>query len=327
MQSMSNQELINKGVPTSLFLPGTQYWKNNRTYKANSAILNFDEITTNSLGSSIRLDATQGNSFFESGISFGAKAIQMSSGDDTIRATARTGVKLGEEGLLIEGAGYSFFSPTAASLNLGGGKNFIAIGGANNNWANGLVVGGQLIGGSGVDSIRATGTYSGIGVSGLLKTDAGDDVIDGKTMNGESAVHVDNSGRIEMGAGNDRITVRGGNRSFYINGSVSMGDGKDLITGKSLHVHSYATAVVDMGAGDDTISAPLISAGNARLQFGSGADKLTVRPGTYNASAGANGTFILSGGGIEASIQELEFLVSSATGNTYAFKVGSIDIA
>lgn len=325
---MSNQDLIDRGAPRSLFLPGNQYWRGNRRFTARSTIFNADQVTTNPSGSSITLNASQ-ESMLEAGITFAARRVQMSSRNDSIRAQARTGLNLSNSGLEIEGRGDSYLSQTPASLIMGDGRNSIAIGGGRNNWQIGMRIGtGALLSaGTGRDTFRAIGTDVGIRVVGRIESGGGNDSLTGRSLSGDSAIHVDNPGTIDMGPGNDRLIGRGGSRPIYINGNVVMGAGRDVITGRSLHVNSSSIATIDMGAGNDSILSPLVSANGARLDFGSGTDRLVVRPGTYNAQTMENGSIMLSGNGIsDAVITGLEFLVSSTTGVETRFADGALNI-
>jgi Ca2+-binding RTX toxin-like protein len=326
---MTNQDFINKGVPSSLFLPGTKYWKKKRTFSARGGIWNFDSVTTNKKGSSILLDASEDSILGGAGLNFGASRVQMSAGNDSIRAVARSGVRLSQIGFEIQGERDTYFSPTPGSVVMGNGNNTIEIGGENNNWEVGIRVGikALLQGGSGKDLIRTSGLSQGISVSGTIELGEGNDTVESTSLGGDSSLHIDNTGRIDTGGGDDILIGRGGSRSIYINGTLVMGNGNDLITGDSLHVNSSTGALVDMGAGDDIISAPLDSANGARFDFGTGNDKLTVRPGNYTISGTANSGTVLSGGGIiDVVVDGLEFLVSSASGREYAYAPGLITV-
>lgn len=326
---MSNQDFINKGVPSSVFLPGSKYWKKKRTFSARGGIWNFDSVTTNKKGSSILLDASEDSILGGAGLSFGASRVQMSAGSDSIRAVARSGARLSQIGFAIQGERDTYFSPTPGSVIMGNGNNTIKISGENNNWETGMRVGvnALLQGGSGKDAIRSTGAIKGILVAGSIQLGEGDDVLEGKTIGGENGVHIDNSGRVDTGEGNDVLNGNGGSRSIYVNGALLMGGGNDLVTGQSLHVNSSTNALVDMGAGDDIISAPLDSANGARFDFGTGIDRLTVRPGNYTIGGTANGGTVLSGGGIvDAEVIGLEFLVSSSSGREFAYTPGLIAV-
>lgn len=326
---MVNQDLIKAGFPSESVLPGSDYWKKYRTFSARSSIWNFDAITTNKKGSSIILDASEKDVFASGGISLGANTVQMSSNDDQIKVSARKGIKLSQVGLEIQGAGDTYFSPTPASLLMGSGKNSIIIGGDESNWDIGIRIGTRalLAGGSGADAIRAHGLIQGISVTGTIQLGAGNDVLEGISMGGENGVHINNSGRVEMGEGDDIIIGSGGSRSIYVNGAIDMGSGSDRITGSSLHVNSVTGAEIRMGAGDDTISAPLVSSNGAKFYFGAGIDRMTLKPGTYSTTSANDSALVLSGSGIiDTPVYGLEFVTSSATGKEFAFRPGALTV-
>ena len=317
---MSNQDFTNKGVPSSVFLPGSKYWKKKQIFSARGGIWNFDSVTTNKKGSSILLDASEDSILGGAGLSFGASRVQMSAGSDSIRAVARSGARLSQIGFEIQGERDTYFSPTPGSVIMGNGSNMIEIGGGSNNWEVGIRIGSNALlqGGSGKDVIRSTGAVKGVLVAGSIQLGKGDDTLEGISIIGENGVHIDNTGRIDTGEGNDVLIGKGGSRSIYINGALLMGGGNDVVTGQSLHVNS------GMGAGDDIISAPLDSANGATFDFGTGIDRSTLRPGNYNVSGTTNGGTILSGGGISAVVIGLEFLVSSDSGREFAYTPGLI---
>ena len=326
---MSNQDLVNQGAPSSLFLPGSKYWKKKRTFNARAGIWNFDSVTTSKKGSSILLDVLEDSILGGAGLSFGASRVQMSAGNDSIRAVASSSARLSQIGFQIQGERDTYFSPTPGSVVMGNGNNTIEIGGGNNNWEVGIIVGNKALlqTGSGKDLIRTSGLSQGISVSGTIELGEGNDTVESTSFGGDSSLHINNTGRIDTGGGDDILIGRGGSRSIYINGTLVMGNGNDLITGDSLHVNSSSGALVDMGAGDDIISAPLNSANGARFDFGTGIDRLTLRPGNYTISSEANGVTVLSGSQIiGVAVDGLEFLVSSTTGREFAYAPGLIAV-
>lgn len=328
---MSNQDLINAGYPRSGILPGNQYWKANRSFRASEGILNYDRVITNPGGSRIILNATRTNSPGGAGIIFGASEIKFSRNNDSIIARAGSGVQLSQIGLDLEGTGYSFFSPTAASLELLGGRNLVAIGGSANNWQTGLRLGtgSRLRSGGGDDTIRAIGTSTAIDIEGSIMTGGGNDVITGLGRDGGNGIYVFNSGMINTGRGADRINAgASGSRPFYVNGRITMGAGNDVITGRFLEMASIdGSASINMGPGNDEIKSPVKNVFGGSLAFGAGTDRLSILPGTYTASIISDSTYTLSGQGIQSlSISGLELLVSSSTQNTYRLTPGIISI-
>jgi len=354
----TNAELIKMGVPISAVLPGSAFWTKNKVFKSNTAILNFDPVTTNKTGSVIALDVTKLDLTGEMGIRFFKGAVNMSAAKDTIVVTCTN------KGLSSSGAALSLENPDwlkiPATLNLGNGNNSVLAGFGYAGWETGIYLSGgtRLLSGTGNDIIKGSGKETGIYVGGTISTGAGDDIIEGSGK--ETGIYVGgtistgagddiiegrginsygitaSNGSINMGEGNDRLTGIGpesaSNGSNYLNGWVDMGGGNDEITGTSFIFNGPYK--IQMGTGNDKFLAPL-RCSNTPIDFGSGIDKLYLPSGKYTVTANGAGAFSLSSAaqtvgqatyGAER-ISGLEWLVSARTGTEYAFKAGTLDIA
>jgi len=326
----SNQDFIQMGMPKSLFLPGSSYWKKKSSFSSKDSIVNFDNVLTSKKGSTITLNATKNS--LGSGIMLRGGTLRMSSKNDHFYIKSEGISFVRESGssaafLLEETSGKP--SPI---LDLGNGRNVIDAG---HGWDNGIVIAGQLLSGTGNDFIRGFGKSSGISVGGLISTGAGDDIIEGSS---EESGGIVIGGRIEMGAGNDRLTGIGqvddlSHGTIYSNGWIDMGDGDDEITGTSFMINGRdpGQAQLSMGAGNDKLIATLHDS-NAPIDFGDGIDRLYLPSGQYNISDLGGGFFsILSTGENEGiygaeRISGLEFIVSKITGSDYAFARGTLNV-
>ena len=332
----TNAELIEMGLPVSSVLPGNKFWKSQRIFRSNTAIWNFDAVSTNSSGSTITLDATKPDlSGSLGGIILLKGAVNMSAAKDSII------VKCTNRGLSSRGASLSLENPEwlkiPVTLNLGNGNNSVLAGLGYSGWDTGIDLAGgtRLLGGTGNDIIRGSGKEIGIYVGGTISTGAGNDIIEGRGI--KSYGITASEGSINMGDGNDRLTGIGGIESSsiagnYLNGWIDMGGGDDKITGRSFMFNGPYK--IQMGAGNDKFIAPLRYS-NTPIDFGSGIDRLYLPSGNYTVTGKGSGAFSLSSAaqtegqatyGAER-ISGLEWLVSARTGAEYAFKAGTLDIA
>lgn len=327
----SNQDFIQMGMPKSLFLPGSSYWKKKSSFSSKDSIVNFDNVLTSKKGSTITLNATKNS--LGSGIMLRGGTLRMSSKNDRFYIKSE-GVSFARESgssaafLLQETSGKP--SPI---LDLGNGRNVIDAG---HGWDNGIVIAGQLLSGTGNDFIRGFGKSSGISVGGLISTGAGHDIIEGSSE-GSGGIYV--RGRIEMGAGNDRLTgiaktIDLSTGAIYSNGWIDMGDGNDKITGTSFMINGAAVgqAKLVMGRGDDNLIATLHHS-NAPIDFGDGIDRLFLPSGQYEITDLGGGAYSLLSTGANQGvygaekISSLEFIVSKSTGAEYAFATGTLTVA
>ena len=332
----TNAELIKMGAPISAVLPGSAFWIKNKVFKSNTAILNFDPVSTSKSGSTITLGATKPDlSGSLGGIILLKGAVNMSAAKDSII------VKCTNRGLSSRGASLSLGNPEwlkiPVTLNLGHGNNSVLAGLGYSGWDTGIDLAGgtRLLGGTGNDIIKGSGKEIGIYVGGTISTGAGNDIIEGRGI--KSYGITASEGGINMGDGNDRLTGIGGiesssTASNYLNGWIDMGGGDDEITGTSFMFNGPYE--IQMGAGSDKFLAPLRHS-NSPIDFGSGIDKLYLLSGIYTVTEMGSGAFSLSSAahtegqatyGAE-SISGLEWLVSARTGAEYAFKAGTLDIA
>ena len=361
----TNAELIKMGVPISAVLPGSAFWKKNKVFKSNTAIWNFDPVSTNSSGSSISLDATKADLNGRlGGIILLKGAVNMSAAKDSII------VKSSNQKLSSSGAALSLENPDwlkiPVTFNLGNGNNSVIAGLGYAGWETGIDLSGgtrllsgtgndiikgsgKLIGisqggtistGTGNDIIKGSGKETGISVVGTISTGAGDDIIEGR---GIKSYGIGGGSSINMGEGNDRLTGIGGPESAghgsnYLSGWIDMGGGNDEITGTSFMFRGPDK--IQMGAGNDKFIAPLRysrSSSGAPIDFGSGIDRLYLPNGKYTVTDKGAGKFMLSSAALTddgqapsygaESISGLEWLVSARTGAEYAFKAGTLDIA
>lgn len=117
------------------------------------------------------------------------------------------------------------------------------------------LAGGGVITGDGADNITITGD-----ASGSTYTNGGNDQV--------SAGNITPTGDIQLGAGDDTLSVTG---STATSGSVAGGDGADLLDfGEAPLVSGTITG----GAGDDTID--IAGSTNANIDGGAGADSISV---------------------------------------------------
>ena len=122
----TNAELIKMGAPISAVLPGSAFWTKNKVFKSNTAILNFDPVTTNKTGSVIALDVAKLDLNGEMGIRFYKGAVNMSAAKDSIV------VKCTNKAVSLRGAALSLANPEwlkiPVTLNLGNGNNSVLAG-------------------------------------------------------------------------------------------------------------------------------------------------------------------------------------------------------
>ena len=111
---------------------------------------------------------------------------------------------------------------------------------------------------AGGDTIKGTGSFVGVGNSGIIDTGNDNDFITG---NGD--IGIGNGGTINTGAGSDTITGTGGFYSYTIGigngGTINTGAGGDTITGTGSDVgignnSSDGLGVIDTGDGNDFIT-------------------------------------------------------------------------
>ena len=335
--SYSNKDLISQGYPKSALLPGTSYWRKRKSFASSTSILNWDNVKTNTGGSRISLAADK-EFYGELGsISFGVGTVRMSQKKDTWSVVC-TNPSLSSEGdaFSLRGINDVYMATSGATLDLGNGNNKITAGIGTISWDTGIRVGSQasLLSGRGKDRISARGKVTGIYVGGEISTGKGSDMIEGFS-NQTQGIIISESGRIDMGSGNDRLVGTGtiddlSGWTIYSNGWIEMGDGDDEITGTSFMING-AQAYLSMGAGDDRLVATLHRS-NAPISFGSGIDRLFLPSGAYNISDLGDGFFSLSSTGEKEGmygaerISGLEVVVSQSTGAEYIFTPGILNI-
>jgi hypothetical protein len=336
LMQYTNAEAIKAGYPRSAVLPGSAFWKKARSFQSKTSILNFDPVTTSKAGASIVLDAVKADFSGALGsITLLKGAVNMSAAPDSIL------VRCISSSLVSSEAGLDLSSPdwlnSPVTLNLGGGDNSVLAGLGRSGWNTGIHVGDRssLLSGIGKDILKGTGSQIGIDVGGTIGTGAGADVIEGRG-GGSYGITLSN-GRVDMGAGNDRLTglsdsQASSGESNYLNGWIDMGDGDDQITGSGFRFNGpYG---IQMGAGNDRFVAALFFS-NTPFDFGAGIDRLYLPAGQYTASSQVEGGFSLFSAALTAGqptygaerIAGLELLVSAQTGVEYAFVEGVITIA
>lgn len=328
----TNAELIKAGYSKSFILPGSAFWRSQRVFNSNTAIVNFDPVATSSFGSIITLEAKNADlSGRLGGINFFKGAVNMSAAADSIV------VECINRRLLTSDSALSLNNPDwlkiPVTINLGNGNNRVLAGINYAGWGTGIDLASktQLLSGSGNDIIKGNGIDTGISVGGIVSTGAGDDIIEGKTEGGTGGGISLSGGTINMGAGNDRLTgiTR---RENYLNGWINMGDGNDKITGSGFRFNGAYR--IQMGAGDDRFVAPLLSS-NTLIEFGAGIDRLYLPPGEYTVAEMGGGVYSLFstaavGGRSQYGAERLsglELLVSKQVGTEYDFAPGVIAIA
>jgi len=335
--SYSNEDFINQGYPKSALLPGTSYWRKRKSFASSTSILNWDNVKTNTGGSRISLAADK-DFYGELGsVSFGVGTVRMSQNKDTLSVVC-TNPSLSSEGdaFSLLGINDVYMATSGATLDLGNGNNKITAGMGIISWDTGIRVGSQasLLSGRGKDRISAQGKVTGMDIGGVISTGKGADIIEGFS-NKAQGIYIRESGRIDMGAGNDRLVGTGtmddtSGGTIYSNGWIEMGDGDDEITGTTFQING-AQAYLSMGAGDDRLVATLYSS-NAPIDFGSGIDRLFLPSGTYNISDLGDGFFSLNSIGANydygaGRISGLEVIVSQSTGAEYIFAPGTLNVS
>ena len=335
----TNADAIKAGYPKSAILPGSKFWKKERSFSSNTSIINFDPVTTNKAGASISLLATKADISGELGnIGLYKGLVRMSKAADSVT------VKCSNTSLTSGGSALHLYSPEwlniPVTLDLGNGNNSVLAGLGYMGWNIGISLDAQtrLQSGTGKDIIKGSGKETGIQVGGTISTGAENDTVEGIGANAWG-IYVAEGGRIDMGAGNDRITGTSAindlaSGTIYANGWIDMGDGDDEITGFSFMINgrSEAQAQLLMGSGNDKLTATLLRS-NAPIDFGGGVDRLYLPAGQYNIANLGNGSYSLLSAGAEPGvygadkISGLEWIVSKNTGTKYAFSEGVITIA
>ena len=166
------------------------------------------------------------------------------------------------------------------SLAVGWTKDAFA---GNDTIAGGLVNNGTILTSNGNDVIRAPG-YRGITnyVTGRINTGSDDDTI--TITRTDFSIDLKNHGAIDLGDGNDSITISGdsspgiggGGIENFHSGVILTGGGNDAITVNGRGAQIKNVGRVDMGIGNDTLSSNQFLDNQGTIAMGVGNDKINI---------------------------------------------------
>jgi hypothetical protein len=218
-------------------------------------------------------------------------------------------IDTGDGADILTGSGYNGIH-NSGMLNMGGfNDQVLGYGGPNGIWNS-----GSLLLGDGADKCYGEGTEIGIFNGSLIETGPGNDTLQGIGGNigianagggplfgrifmgtgndrliAQGRTGLTNIDTIDMGAGNDFMSLTGGIEAVFNSGQILMGDGLDTL---EIVSGIYAgSGAINMGLGNDTlicsVSTTLIDHLNIRgtVDGGPGIDKILLRDGTYQTSA------------------------------------------
>uniref|UniRef100_A5WEB3 Uncharacterized protein n=1 Tax=Psychrobacter sp. (strain PRwf-1) TaxID=349106 RepID=A5WEB3_PSYWF len=206
----------------------------------------------------------------------GSYNLYAGSGSDTVNAGSIAG-------LVDLGSGNPMPSEYLATYNnstlsLGNDNNVDLASDINTVNVTGSISGGTILGGAGIDKIYVTNGY------------------------------VDSGATINLGANNDSLTAMGLNNSS----TVDMGDGDDVVTIKTDIGNGTGTPTLGLGSGNDTLTVGNSASNDGRLlsgniDMGTGYDKAyingTISGGTLNMGSGGSIVQIrtLTGGSVTST--------------------------
>jgi hypothetical protein len=166
----------------------------------------------------------------------------------------------------------------------------------NDTIAGGLVNNGTILTSNGMDIIQAPGYRSIVNyATGTINTGTDDDII--SITRTDSSETLKNYGTIDLGDGDDSITIFGGIQNFH-SGVILTGGGNDVITDNGSGMSFENAGRVDMGIGIDSISCNLYLYNSGTIQMGVGNDSINMTtPGYRQAASLLNSGNILTSSG------------------------------